>query len=270
MKTNFSLSFALCLSFSFSFSSIDAGAEPIAEGGLAGTFALRVEVSHLVKLPLLPDRVNEGINILLVQREHVRGEEYRQTARMCSVRNGSVLGSGVQVRDQALRNLPLTHDTVRVEAATGRYSSRGHVQIWGIKPVPEAYTAPFPTSLEASKLPPYSDWVIDMDEDGQLGVSMQATGLASGELQGIQRKAFRLEGMVLTADRILGLASMEKEALVLSSTSRVIRAGRYTKGESSGDKALSFFEEIRLADGAGCEAVRALVAAGGFLQDSPF
>jgi hypothetical protein len=266
MTTPIATALGLCLALE----SKGLGAEPVAEGALAGTFALSVEISHLVKLPLLPDRVNEGVNVLLVQREHVGADEYRQTARMCRVRNGSVMGSGVQVRDKAVRNLPLTHDTVRVESETGRYSSRGHIQIWGIKPVAEAYTAPFPTSLEASKLPPYSDWIIDMDEDGLLGVSMQATGLASGELQGIQRKEFRLEGTVVDVNRVLGLASMKKEALVLSSTSRVIPAGRYTKGESSGDKTLSFFEEIRLADGAGCEAVRALFESGGFLQASPF
>jgi hypothetical protein len=237
---------------------------------MAGTFALRVEISHLVTLPLLPDRVNEGVNILLVERAHVKGDAYRQTARMCSVRNGSVLGAGILVRDEALRNLPLTHDTVHVNGENGRYRSRGHVQVWGIKPVPEAYTAPFPTSLEASQQPPYSEWVFDMDEDGQLGVSMQATGLARGELQGIQRKEFRLEGVVLSPDRVLGLASMTKESLVLSSTSRVLKPGRYTKGVSSGDKSASFFEEIRLEAGADCAAVRALVAAGGFLEDSPF
>jgi hypothetical protein len=219
---------------------------------------------------LLPDRVNEGINVLLVQREYVGGGKYSQTARMCSVRNGSVMGSGVQVRDEALRNLPPTHETIFLEPQTGRYSSRGHVQLWGIKPVPEAYSAAFPTSLDQVKRPPFSDWVFDMDEDGQIGVSMQATGLASGELQGIQRKALRLEGMALSKDRVLGLASMTKESLVLSSTSRVLKPGRYTKGVSSSDKSASFFEEIRLESGADCNAVRALIVAEAFLEDSPF
>jgi hypothetical protein len=247
-----------------------ANAEPVTEGALAGTFALRVEISHVVELPLLPDRVNEGINILLVQREYIGDGKYSQTSRMCSVRNGSVMGSGVQVRDKALKNLPPIHETILLDSATGRYSSREHVQIWGLKPVPEAYSAAFPTSLEQVKNPPYSDWVFDMDEDGQIGVSMQATGLASGELQGIQRKAFRLEGMALSKDRVLGLASMTKESLVLSSTSRVLKPGRYTKGESSSDTSASFFEEIRLENGANCDAVRALVVAEAFLEDSPF
>ena len=138
----------LCWSIVLGLCSVGAHAESVPEGAMAGTFALRVEISHVVKLPLLPDRVNEGINILLVERAHVKGDAYRQTARMCSVRNGSVLGAGILVRDEALRNLPLTHETVRVKSESGRYSSRGHVQIWGIKPVPEAYTTAFPTSLE--------------------------------------------------------------------------------------------------------------------------
>ena len=45
-----------------------AHAAPIAEDALAGTFALRVEISHVVQLPLVPDRANEGVNVLLVQR----------------------------------------------------------------------------------------------------------------------------------------------------------------------------------------------------------
>lgn len=244
--------------------------EALAEDALAGTFALRVEVSHVVKLPLLPSRVNTGINVLLVKREHVGGGRYGQTAKMCSVRNGSVLGSAVQVRDEALRNLPLSHDTVTLDSATGRYSSRGHAQLWGIKPVPEAYNAPFPKSLEETHLPPFSEWIFDMDEDGELGVSMFATGLASGQLSGIQRKRFSLEGKALSADRILGLVSMRKESLVLASTSRVIKAGRFQLAHSAENKAASFFEELRVADNATCETVRRMFASGDFLEESPF
>jgi hypothetical protein len=109
-----------------------------------------------------------------------------------------------------------------------------------------------------------------MDGDGQLGVAMHATGLSSGSLSGIQRKQFQLTGTALSADRILGLAIMEKETLVLSSTSRVISKGRYKKAVSSDDRSDSFFEEIRIPEGSTCDTVRRMADDGTFLQETPF
>ena len=248
----------------------DAAAEPLGAGDLEGTFALRVEISHIVELPLLPDRINDGVNWILVEREHQGEGVYRQSSRVCRSRNGAVMGSSVQVRDAALRKMPLTRETVKLVPETGRYTSRGHVQLWGIRPVAAAYTADFPQSLEESKSPPFGDLIYDMDEDGVLGVAMHATGMSSGTLSGIQRKQFQLSGTAISADRILGLAVMEKESMVLSSTSRIISEGRYKKAVSSEDREASYFEEIRIPEGSTCQTVRGLDESGAFLEESPF
>ena len=247
-----------------------AEAASFEDGALEGTFALRVEISHVVELPMLPDRVNEGVNYILVTRDHEGEGRYRQRTRVCRSRNGSVMGSSVQVRDAALTNMPMTRETVTLEPDTGRYTSFGHVQRWGIQPTREGYTAAFPQSIEASKQPPFSELIYDMDGDGQLGVAMHATGLSSGSLSGIQRKQFQLTGTALSADRILGLAVMEKETLVLSSTSRVISTGRYKRAVSSDDRSDSFFEEIRIPEGSTCDTVRRMADDGSFLQETPF
>ena len=94
--------------------------------------------------------------------------------------------------------------------------------------------------------------------------------MSSGSLSGIQRKQFQLTGTALSADRILGLAVMEKETLVLSSTSRVISTGRYKRAVSSDDRSDSFFEEIRIPEGSTCDTVRRMADDGSFLQETPF
>ena len=259
---------ALLLAFGLTLPEVSAA--PLAEGDLEGTFALRVEVSHVVELPMLPDRTNEGVNYILVTRSHQGEGRYRQQTRVCRSRNGSVMGSSVQVRDDALKNMPETRETVTLNAETGAYKSFGHVQLWGIRPTRGGYTAKFPESIEESRQPPFSELIYDMDRDGELGVAMHATGLSSGTLSGIQRKQFILKGTAHSADRITGLAVMEKETLVLNSTSRVISAGRYKKALSSEDRTASYFEEIRIPEGSTCDTVRRMSEDDSFLQETPF
>ena len=90
------------------------------------------------------------------------------------------------------------------------------------------------------------------------------------KLSGIQRKRLHLEGVAVSPDRVVGMASMYKESLVLSSTSRVIKPGRFRVAESSDEKTASFFEEIRVETGATCDTVRTMLASGAFLEESPF
>ena len=63
---------------------------------------------------------------------------------------------------------------------------------------------------------------------------------------------------------------MEKESMVLSSTSRIISEGRYKKAVSSEDREASYFEEIRIPEGSTCQTVRGLDDSGAFLEESPF
>ena len=210
------------------------------------------------------------MNYILVTRSHEGNGRYRQQGRVCRSRNGSVMGSSVQVRDEALKNMPETRETVTFDAASGTYKSLATSSSGGIRPTREGYTAPFPESIEASTQAPFSSLIYDMDQDGQPGVAMHATGLSSGTLTGIQRKQFSLNGKPLSKDRIMGLAVMEKETLVLSSTSRVISAGRYKRAVSSEDRTDSFFEEIRIPEGSTCDTVRRMSDDGSFLQESPF
>ena len=248
----------------------DAYAESPATGGLAGTFAWRMEVTHMVNLPLVPDRPNSNVNYLISRVKPLEDGGYEQVSQMCRTANSRMMGTGVGVEDSALAHVPPIVERLDVDPQTGRLSTSGHWQLWGLKDEPEVYTARFPRSLDDTRKAPFSDWIIDMDNDGEKGVAMRATGLSSAHFSGIQRKRLDWIGQMVGADRIVGVISMNKESLVLRSNSRFLKAGRYKAAQSSGGADANYFEALRVPDGSDCATVIGLLESGAFVEESPF
>jgi len=225
-------------------------------GSLEGTFALKLANADWVSLPAAGRRVNRGVSWYLIKRDWRPTEGlYRQRSRICRVHNDAVMGTKVELGTRAIRTLPPSEEWVSVDPTTGRYRMEGHVQLWGIRNLPDRENSPLPNNPREASASPY---IYDMDGDGLPGVTMIGRGFAHGELQGIQRKQVWLTGHVLSRDRVVGTSEVYKETLILKSSNPLTSHDTLQRSEAVVDQSENWFEELRLPEQATCTDVMAL------------
>lgn len=247
-------------------------AVPVAEGALAGTFALKVVAASLVRIPVpgIEDQLGGGVNYRLVRRQwDPERSVYQQTSQLCGGYNFEVAGVNTAVPPETYRLVPDSiAEQVFVEHEQGSYRAADHVQLWGIT-LPDPLNSPLPADAEEAQLEPHSERIYDMDEDEQPGITLKVSGLVSGEVWAVQRKIVALEGLVVEPDRILGLSFNSYESVVLGDDIPLYDASMGST-ERWPDPKESWFEEVRIPDDSDCDDVMGAEARGVLSRIRPY
>jgi hypothetical protein len=236
----------------------DIGVEaiPIAPGEAAGTFALKVVNTTLVQVPVLGDYAGGGVNYRLVTRTF--DEEaglYRQSSQLCGGFNVEVAGVLTSVPEPTYRAVaPSTAEIVEIDEG-GAYAQRDHIQLWGLRDLPEPFTTPLPADKVEAAEAPHNARIFDMDDDGNPGITSIISGAVNGEVYVIQRKTVTTSGVVLGPDRALGLSVNTNELVQLGNNNALL--DRQSEGSAAAhpDPLRSWFEEVRVDETFTCDDV---------------
>ena len=251
----------------------DLGIEaiPVAPGDAAGTFALKVVSTTLVKVPVLGDFAGGGTNYRLVTRRYDEAADvYRQQSVLCGGFNVEVAGVTTSVPEATYRAVaPSAAEVVEV-GADGAYHQRDHVQLWGLRNLPDPLTTPLPVNKDEAQQAPHRDRIFDMDSDGNDGITSIVSGAVEGDIYVIQRKTVTTKGIVLGPDRMVGLSVNTNELVQLGNTNVLL--DRQSEGSAGPhpDPKRSWFEEVRVPDDFNCDDVMGAEDAGLLSIRRPF
>lgn len=229
---------------------------PVAAGAAAGTFALKVVNTTLVQVPVLGDYAGGGTNYRLVRRTFDEDAGlYRQSSFLCGGFNVEVAGVVTSVPEATYRAVAEnTAEIVEIDEA-GTYAQRDHLQLWGLRDLPEPFATPLPVDKAEAATSPHAERIFDMDGDGDPGITSIVSGAVNGEVFVIQRKTVTTTGVVLGPDRMLGLSVNTNELVQLGNTNALL--DRQSEGSAAAhpDPKRSWFEEVRVADDSTCDDV---------------
>jgi hypothetical protein len=246
-------------------------AEPIAAGAAAGTFALKTVNTTLVRVPVLGDYAGGGVNYRLVTRTYDEdSNSYAQSSRLCGGYNFEVAGVTTSLPQDTYQAVaPSTAERVTI-ADDGTYTQTDHVQLWGLRDLPEPLTTALPATKDEAAQAPHADRIYDMDGDENPGVTAVITGAVGGEVFIIQRKTVQTAGLVQGPDHAIGLATNTNEVLQLGNTNPLLDRQSEGSAEPHPDPKRSWFEEARIADNADCDVVLGAEEAGLLSVVPPF
>ena len=220
---------------------------PVEAGSLAGTFALKSQALDQADAPLIGKVDAGGITFGLVIRTWRGNEEpnlYDERIEVCDVENFEVAGlTTVNSRD-TIESIPVSDAVVDVDHGTGAFVRQTYHEFWAVEGLDD--DASFPSN-------PGSRVFYDMDDDGNPGTTVLASGLVTGEVYVAQRKTVDQAGVVRGTDKSFGLARVKKEGIILDATNDLLK----TESERvpHPDPKQSWWMEIRLDDDAGCDDV---------------
>jgi hypothetical protein len=185
---------------------------------------------------------------------------YEDTFVRCTNKVLPVEGTDTIVRPETLAKMsPITHE-VAVDHDLGVFLSGNVIDLWGVRDLPDPLTTALPTK-DNFKQEPQSNWMWDEDEDGHPGVTIFMRGTLAADLYVVKRNVYVFDGTIVSDDRIQGLnVTSVSESNSVESTVGWI-AGEGT-AKSDPDPLKSWFDMVRLKDGATCADVAAAVAEG--------
>jgi hypothetical protein len=227
-------------------------AEPVGPGELAGTFGLKMQITTQTNLPVIGLVTGGGDTYLLVQRTwDEANQRYSQTQEVCGGRIVSETSTST-LPIESWQSVPAEPPTtMSINDGEGYFALEGHLELWGLDR--EAFDDPLPADhLEALEAP-HADRIIDMDEDGQPGMTINVDGLVSGDFYFVQRKISSITGVVLGPDHIVGLNDTSFEQVILGASDAPVQQGFPQMKHP--DPKQSWTDEIRLPEGAGCDEV---------------
>lgn len=268
--------------FDSAFDALDPELQALAVGGddgaLAGTFALRTVSSTLVDASVLGMHRGGGVNHRLITRTFDEEEQvYAQHSVLCGGYNFETAGVTSGVTPETYRKVADSDEVVRVDAESGVLLADGHLQLWGLHDLPAPATTPLPATVEEANESPWVDtYIFDMDDDGDVGITLfvegeNSAGTIEGVIQAIQRKQVRLTGVTTSTDRAIGWVETTWESLALGSQPDLLQYLYLGGAQPHPDAKLSWFEALRIDDGADCDDVEALIDSGAFaLEEAPW
>lgn len=241
----------------YQFAEINLEGTPIAEGALAGMFAIKAVAATLVEVPIpgISDKLGGGHHVALIRRSWDDDQGvYLQTTELCGGRNYKVHATVADPDDQTYRKVPIsTNEIVQMDHETGHYQATGHVQLWAIRDLPDPQTTPLPKNRKEAKRAPHRDRIYDMDGDGRPGYTTYVKGLANGKAYTILRKRVSFDGVTRSPDLVHGLNDTLYDSLLLDWDGAMVKKLFGGDAPKYPDPAESWFEEIRVGDDADCD-----------------
>lgn len=231
-------------------------AEPVGPGELAGTFGLKMQITTQTNLPVIGLVTGGGDTYLLVQRAYdAATQTYSQTQEVCGGRIVSETSTST-LPIESWQSVPAEPPAaLTISDGEGYFELEGHLELWGL--ARDAFDDPYADALPEDHVialePPHADRIIDMDDDGNPGMTINVDGLVSGDFYFVQRKISTITGVVLGPDRIVGLNDTSFEQVILGASDAPVQQGFPQMKHP--DPKQSWTEEIRLPDDAGCDEV---------------
>ncbi len=236
---------------------LDLQAVSTSPGELAGTFALFTRAVGPVATPL-GEAPSGNDDYLLVERtwDEATGR-YLHVSQLCGGDYIPVLETQTVIPTETWRSIPpSTDEVVEVDHARGVFAAKEHLQLWALQGLDDPLRTPLPTTRAEAIADDFLENVYDVDDDGNPGVTFLAEGLIIGEVYAAQRKTTKMDGVVLSADRIVGRSDHLYEFLILGASLSILEQEPQFNDT---DRNQSWFEQVRISDGAGCDEVQALV-----------
>jgi len=250
---------------------IGAHAIPVKPGALKGTFALYIEVATVVGVPIagVGPQPGGGDSWFRVTRTwDATAGVYHETHELCGGRIWDVLGTQTTITDAARRKVPAEAVRAVTVAPDGSYNLNGHLELWGLAGIPDPYTTDLPTDAAGFQKAPAKDWVVDMDGDGHPGMTAHVQGFATGDVYFVQRRRINLKGVTRGPSRVFGLNFTDTRKVTIGATTSLLASPTPVSADPNPQR--SWFDELRLTDGATCDDVTQAVSAGAIGKNRPF
>ena len=233
------------------------------EGSLAGSWVTVVELDAIVPAGLLGDQPGGFRSHFLVTRTWSRGA-YTDTFHRCSREPFEVGGSRTLVPADTFPKLAPFSAGAKADHRAGTWTGDDAIELWGLQNLPDPATSPLPNHDTYQQ----SDQVLDEDGDGEPGVTQFSHGSVGGKMFVVERTVFALDGTIITPDRVQGLAQLRSNhSCRLESTAALLLGETETRQDTG---RLSWFDSVRLKDGASCDDVAAALADGTVANSKPF
>ncbi len=236
------------------------------EGSLKGSWGLMMELDFIVSAGLLGDQQGGFKSHLLAVRTWST-DHYDETLTRCA-------RDGFETGGDTTTVLPDTFGKLRPIAArstadhkAGSYASDDVVELWGVQNLADPATSALPDQHNFMT-PPDSDHVLDEDQDGNPGVTEFARGTVDGKSYEVERSVFAFDGTIITPDRVQGLVHFRS-----NQSNRLVSTAQLLLGETTAKPdpgRVSWFDSVRLKDGATCDDLAAAVSAGTIASSKPF
>ena len=120
--------------------------------------------------------------------------------------------------------------------------------------IEDPITAELPSNQEELDDFLENDYVYDMDEDGNPGITIVSTGALEANLFNFSRIIRQIEGISLSADKLVGLMTTDRYTYVMVSDNPLMKPGRKYMPQHDDPKE-NWFEEIRVDDRQTCDNV---------------
>jgi hypothetical protein len=235
---------------------------PTTAGVLAGRFALQSTAVDQAEVAIFGKIDTGGITASLVTRTWRGGDEpdaYDEAIEVCGVENFETAGLTTVNTPATIRSIPTSQAVLRVDHATGAFTREPYREYWAVRDLDDDDA--LPTNKDSSVY-------YDMDDDGNPGTTVQASGLVNGEVYVAQRKTVDQRGVVRGDDESVGLSRVKKEGLILEATNDLLKTEAPRLPHP--DPKQSWWMEVRLRDDDGCRAVLDAQESGELPRIAPF
>jgi hypothetical protein len=217
---------------------------------LSGRWALFQQTVTSSKVPVIGKVYSKTRAVVLFDLTHAE-ERLSGRGSVCAIE----INSGSRMVKTILppafrRGLPPSEMDARLTLSSGR--------LWFFQPRTQSVLGaqlalpddPLPTS-------PSDPRVVDQDEDGKPGVTVQIKGIVEGDIYVIQRSWSELTGSQTTPGRFDGDITFGQEQVILGATRDVLKKPMPAAPEPT----RSSFKLIKLADDATCASLSAMTKA---------
>jgi len=236
---------------------------------LNGTWGVMFEFATILTLPVVGDRNAGSQQLWLHTRTWDEGQQrYNESFRWCWLDVWEVEGNKLVVPDSTIERHPAHTFTSTVNGLNGTWEASRILDLWGVRNLPDPETTALPTRHNW-QTPPQSDWIFDEDEDGKPATSARAHGITEGDVFQVVRGLYGFKGTVINADRIQGLVNVRSYQQNAIKADRVIAEGESVIRQDA-DPLNTWFDMIRMTDGATCGDVKAAHADGRLARRRPF
>ena len=249
---------------------IDLTAVPIETGSLEGRFALKVRTNAMADLSFLGNLESISDSFWIMTRTFdAETETYEQEMDFCTSINSEIAGMSTTVLDGTYDRVENTFATLIIDHETGAYETKDILLLFALKDFEDPLTAELPKNEEELETFLTKDHVWDMDDDGNVGVTLIAEGALSANLFSFSRHIRQLKGITLGPDRLVGLMTNDRYSYVIESDNPLMAAGLKPMPPHPDPKE-NWFEEIRIDDDVTCDDIPTLIEDGSFSKVRPF